>query len=536
MTLTVPKRITEQDTEVVLKFGGGVHSRPSEEDIDPRECADGQNFELDLQNFHYRPRRPFKLVGTVPNNAEIRGFVSLKKPSDNSVSMLVQAGAVVYEWDGTSFTSVGAAEATSKLRGRISHNWWLDEKVIITDINLADVVMEWDGSTLTDTTFTDEDSNPFGTFKAKYCVIQGERALFGNVDDGSTATPHMMVASKVSEFENITVANKPSSALGEDDPFYILTPDLRDINGLVAAFNVIAMSSREGQFYKVVGASAKDITPVPFYPDSFASGEESVSFVGNDIFYGRPGRIESINSTDKFGDVENDDLTVGISNEVDGYEDWQIEYDQRGQKVYCYSADTSEIWVYYKPLKDSKLSPWSRMTTLHAMSMDPTAMMRCYDPVDGLERVFFGDDFGNVYCMDADDYSLGDGNTTIVRVTRQSAIIQLPADTESFDMYGWIKYRKPLSDLTLKLKFDFQGHHIYTHTLEQTLYAPTNRNYFRGGDYFRDGNYFGSTIGKIGQEVISVPGKSTEFQITAEIEGKENFSISQIGLRFSIAK
>jgi len=526
--------IDPQDNTITLQFGGGVHSRPSEEDIDPRECADGQNFELDLQNFHYRSRKPFSTIGQVPNSAEIRGFVSLKKPSDNSVSMLVQAANTVYEWDGTVFTSVGSVAATSKLRGRISHNWWLDEKVIITDINLADVVMEWNGTALSDTTFTDEDGAGFGTFKAKYCVIQGERALFGNVDDGATATPHMMVASKVSEFENITVANKPSSALGEDDPFYILTPDLRDINGLVPAFNIVAMSSREGQFYKVVGASAKDITPVPLHPDSFSSGDESVAFVGNDIFYGRPGRIESLLSTDKFGDVENDDLTVGISNAVDGYENWNIEYNQRTQKAYCYSEDSSEIWVYYKPLQGSEISPWSRMTTLHSMNMDPTAMMRCYDPEDGLEYVFFGDAQGNVYKMDPATHNGLDGSVNSIRVSRTSGLIKFPEDAEALNLDGWIRYRVPSEDLTLKLKFEFQGKHIYTHEIEQTLFAPTVRNYFNGGVYFNNNSYFGSTIGKIAQEIIGVPGGSTEFQITAEIEGPTEFSISEIGLQFTL--
>ena len=526
-------RIGPEDKEIILKFGGGVHSRPSEEDIDPRECHEGENFELDLQNFHFRRRKPFELLGQVPNGTEIRGFVSLKKPSDNSVSMLVQAEDTVYEWDGTKFTSVQTVAATAKLRGRITHNWWLDEKVIVTDINLADVVMEWDGSTLSDVTFTDEDGNSFGTFKAKYCVIQGERALFGNVVSAS-ATPHMIVGSKVSEFENITVANKPSSALGEDDPFYILTPDLRDINGMVAAFDTTAVSSKDGQFYKVTGASAKDIQPVPMFPDSFASGDEAVTYVGNDIFYGRPGRIESVTANDKYGDVENNDLTVGISDQVEGYVDWQLEYNQRSQKVYCYSEDTNEIWVYYKPLHGSGISPWSKMTTTQSVSMNPTAMMRCYDPVDGLEYIYFGDASGNLYKMESDSVN-SDGNTNPIKVVRKSALIRLPLNTEGFTITGWVKYRKPSRDITLKLAFEFQGHHIYTHEIEQTLYAPTNRNYFSGGKYFADGNYFGSAIGKIGQEEIGVPGQSTEFQIKTTIESEEAFSISEIGLRFTIS-
>lgn len=526
--------IEPQDNGFTLTFGGGLHTRPSEEDIDPRECSDGANFELDLQNFHYRSRKPFVNVGTVPNGLEIRGFISLKKSVDNSVSMCVQAGSSVYEWDGTSFTLLTTVVATSKLRGRISHNWWLDDVVLVTDLALADVVMSWDGTTLSDITFTDEDDVSIGTFKAKYCVIQGERALYGNVDDGSTATPHMLVSSKVSDYDNITVANKPSSALGEDDPFYILTPDLRDINGLVPAFNIVAMSSKEGQFYKVVGASAKDITPVALYPDSFASGDEAVAFVGNDIFYGRPGRIESLLANDKFGDVENDDLTVGISDSIVGYQNWQIEYDHRTQKAYCYSEGSSEIWVFYKPLLGSDVSPWSRMTTLHSMDMNPSAMMRCYDPVDGLEYIFFGDSSGNVYKMDPATHEGKDGGVNSIRVTRKSGLVKFPEDAEAFNITGWVRYRKPVDDVTLKLKFEFQGKNIYTHEIEQVLYAPTGRSYFSGGNYFRDDSYFGSSSGKIGQEIIGIPGGSTEFQVTAEIEGTTEFSISEIGLEFTL--
>ena len=115
---------TDGENTVVLKFGGGVHSRASEEDIDLRECSTGENFDLDLQNFHLRRRKAFSTLGQVPNGSEIRGFASLKDSSGN-ISMLVQAGDTVYEWDGTDFTSRGTVAATAKLRGRISQNWLL---------------------------------------------------------------------------------------------------------------------------------------------------------------------------------------------------------------------------------------------------------------------------------------------------------------------------------------------------------------------------------------------------------------------------
>ena len=86
----MPTAIGPEDKTVVIKFGGGVHSRAPADEINPRECASGKNFVLDMQNTQMGPRPPFDLIGTVPNAGEIRGFVSLLK-TDGTVSFLVQA-------------------------------------------------------------------------------------------------------------------------------------------------------------------------------------------------------------------------------------------------------------------------------------------------------------------------------------------------------------------------------------------------------------------------------------------------------------
>ena len=65
--------------EIIIPFGGGVHSRASEADINDQECSQGVNFSLDPENREFRNRKPFDLIGTVPNGAEIRGLVSLYK-------------------------------------------------------------------------------------------------------------------------------------------------------------------------------------------------------------------------------------------------------------------------------------------------------------------------------------------------------------------------------------------------------------------------------------------------------------------------
>ena len=149
------KRFADEDAKI-LRFGGGINSRSSEDQVDPLECTAGENFILDPGNGEFRPREPYDLVGTVPNGAEIRGFATLLK-ADGTVTMLVQAGATVYSWDGAAtFTDVGTVAATAKLRGPKEANWALADKVLIADINLVDDVQEWDGTTSTFRLSTDQ--------------------------------------------------------------------------------------------------------------------------------------------------------------------------------------------------------------------------------------------------------------------------------------------------------------------------------------------------------------------------------------------
>src|SRR3990172_9358189 len=149
-------KIDPKDLALTVKFGGGLHTRASEDEIDPREAADGANFVLDLENSELRNRASFDLIGQVPNQAEIRGGGSLLM-ADGTVSTLIQAGANVYEWDGlTTFTKVGTVVSTAKLRGYWrSHNWTLDDKLLLTDLSLVDVVKEWDGTTFASVSFID---------------------------------------------------------------------------------------------------------------------------------------------------------------------------------------------------------------------------------------------------------------------------------------------------------------------------------------------------------------------------------------------
>ncbi len=545
--------VKPKDLDVKIKFGGGLHTRASADEIDQREAADGQNFLLDLENRELRNRPPFDLVGTVPNGLEIRGGGSLLK-ADGTVSTLFQAGGVVYEWDGaTNFTQRGTCNASSKLRGPWrSHNWTLSNTLLLTDLNLADVVKKWDGTTFSSVAFTKENGTAFGTFYAKYLFVTGERAIFANIKDPGATVPHMIVGSTVSDYTQISIANLPASALSTSDPFYILTPDLRPINGLVDAFGATILSTERGQLFNLAGSSAKDFSFDSFFPGSYASGSESLSYIGTDIIYGRQGRLESVRDTNTFGNSEADDLTKEIADIISAYSGWTIVYNGRANRVYCFPTGVSEVWVFNPAMRTSrslgqgvtgqfiqqpdlpKLSPWTRFTTNHTLAFRPTFAMSMLDPADGLEYMMMGDASGHIYRMEGIGAS-GDGGTANIDTHWVTKVFSAPLDSEFHDIEGYIKYKRRAA-ATVSLTFQFAGKTAFDSTIIINIPPPGGTSiYFGGPNYFGGQIYFGVPFANrlIRQYFPKVPGQASDFQVRIDVLGNTNININEIGLRFA---
>ena len=331
-----------KEAKAELRFGAGISNRASESDIQPSEAAEGYNFDIDLDNKNLRPRRPFALKGTAPNAGEIRGFAQLEK-QDGSISTLIQAAGNVYEWDGAAaFTLRGTVDSGAKLRGGRLANYGLYDYVIITDIEKAEVVKKWDGTSFT--THNHNLTGDGGQFYAKYCQVVDERVFFANVRSG-TDTPHMIVGSTLGDPETLSISDKPTSALGLDDPFYLLSPNLKPVNGFAQAFGRFLFSTTRGNIHSLEGASAQDYYIRDLYPDSGATGDESVVFAGNDVYYGRQGSIETIAGAEAFGDIENDDVTRDILPSVRDVLTWRLIYNPRHKKVYAF-ADDGRLWVF----------------------------------------------------------------------------------------------------------------------------------------------------------------------------------------------
>ena len=529
------QKVGPKDLDVTIKFGGGLHTRASEDEIDPREAADGANFLLDLENRELRPRPPFDLIGTVPNAAEIRGGFTLLK-SDGTVSTCIQAGTKVYEWDGgTTFTERGTVNSQAKLRGHWrSHNWTLDDKVLITDLALLETIKEWDGTTFQSVTFTNEASGSFSSFYAKYLQVNNERAIFSHVKDVNQTSPHMIVGSLRGDYTIITVNDRPASSLSEEDPFFLLTPDLKPINGHEEAFGTAIISTEKGKLFNLKGSSAKDFSFDEFYAGSAAVGEESVAYIGNDIIYGRQGRVESVRDTDRFGDSEADDLTAGVSDQISNYTGWKIIYNSRLNRVYLFPTGVSEVWVYNTAMRGGELSPWQRWTTNHSLAFQPTFVMSMLDPSDGLEYVFMGDASGNFYRLEGSGSS-GDGGSADIAVEWLTKLFSAPLDAQFNSVEGYLKYRKNVA-ATVTLTFLFTGYTASDESVIITIPQISGAAHFGGDHYFGGDVFFGIAFqNRLLRRRFSVKGQNNDFQIRIQVEGSNTFALNEIGLRFKAA-
>ena len=513
-----------------------MNTRQRIADINPDECTDGQNFELSREQRALITRKPFDLVATAPNLSQIDGYAQLVTKA-GAITTLIQAGTSVYSWDGaSSFTLVGTVASGAKLRGPLEQNFTLDDIVIITDLEKAQPVMQWDGTTFT--TFT---HNLGVTLYAKFGRVIGERLLLANVT-APTDVPHLLIGSELSNANVLTVLNRPSSALSDSDPFYIPMPDLKPINGMDEVAQQLVLSTARGKLFALSGTSAFDFSIVPFYQGSSIANDDAMVNTGNDLLLGVEGRIETLSGIVAFGDVETNDLTRFISTEVDEVTGWRMVYDRRNQRVFCFPDNSTVCWVFYKSLvyygsqkqlntDASNLSPWSKWTTAHVMEMNPSLAMRLIDPVTSIESVYMGDRFGNIYKFDgAGDL---DGGLNVVTLKRRSGLIMVP-DADIFDVRVNIDYRKNIA-ADIILRFLFAG--VETADATLTISLPAGGGAFYGGSFYYGGaSYYSSSAGKIRRTQKHAQGRGNGLQIEVEISAQGTIDIQQIEVILTAAK
>lgn len=512
----------------LLTFEGGIN----EQDVslvEIPECIEGHNFELGFKNTHFQPRKPFDHLGTATNASQIHGFIQLIK-ADNTETTLVQAGDTVYLWDGSStFTSKGTVNAASRLR---SATWTLGGYTVITDTAKQTVVKKWDGTTFSTLT------TGLASLYAKYAIVHLGRMWLFNVKAG-TDTPHLFVASEFENPEsyNTSLRAKDSSFSTGNEAFYMVTPDLKPINGVALFFGSLVISTEGGQLWKLTGNDSTDFALVPFYSGSAAVGTESMANIGDDVVYmKRDGVIESISATEKFGDTKTDDLSKWIPISTSGVTSCITVYDQTRQKVYFF-AGSNKLLVLFKDMLGTGLSPWSLYKTDESSSFITNAVIYMRQPGGSNYYVYWGDSLGKIYQMDG----TGDGDagaTDIVayRKTRMFDKVERK-DGTVFDPYkdtfrGTVYYRR-IADIDLLLDVEWADDYAInrcTIPLAGPAVGDT-ASYFGGSAYFA-GSYYFNTGFQYSQRTstkgFSPVGRGPGFYLGFTVQSAQIFDIMRI--------
>lgn len=518
-----------------LTFEGGINEQDLTQ-VSDVECIDGYNFELGLINTHYNPRKPFDLLGTATNAQPINGFAQLIK-NDDTETTLVQAGGTVYEWNGTStFTSRGTVSSASRLRGV---TWELGGYSVVVDTAKSTVVKKWDGTSFTTLT---TGLSP-ATLYAKYALVHLNRVWLFNITTTSN-TPHMVLVSAFEDPESYSAANRAKgSGVTANLAFFMLTPDLKPINGAVLFYNTIIISTEKGRLWKLTGSDATDFAWEPFYAGSSAIGTETIANIGDDLVYMRKdGVIESLRSTETFGDVKTDDLSKWISTTVAGSTDCITVYDQSRQKVYFFIG-SNKVPVLYKEMlgaRDSsgrQLSPWSKYKTAHASSFSMNAAIYMRQPGGDNYYVYWGDSVGRIFQMEGT--SAGDPGTTSIEVYRKSKLFENledvhgnPIDPNRDDIKGRVYYRR-VADVDLLLDFEWSDDYS-TNRCTVPLKGPgtgDTASYFNASAYFGGEFYFNTGFllsQRISSQGFSPVGKGPGFYVSTTVQTTQDFDILKL--------
>lgn len=534
-THNIGKPLYPEKPRFTLKFPFGLNESDTPQ---IGECIEGYNFDLKLDSDVLRPRAPFDLKGTATNSSEITGLLQLVK-RDATQTTLVVAGSTVYLWDGGStFTSKGTVTATALLRDTY---WSLDDYLVITDLNWKNVVKKWDG-----TTFENLTTGLSDDLYAKYAIQYLGRMWLFNVKT-STETPHLMVASAFEDPTSYDTSARggPATSGGSAfstglEAFYMLTPDLRPINGVALYQDTLIISTDHGKLFKLTGSSASDFAWVDFFDGSPAVGTETVANIGNDVVFMREGgHINLLSATQLFGDVKAYELSRWIPDSIKNLTDAITVYDKIGQRVLFFV--NNEVLVLFKNLLrsdrtqlESGNSAWSKYITDDSSNFNTKAARFMYRPGTTDYSVFFGDSTGRVFDLNGE--GSGDAGSSDIKLLRKSRVI----NNEVIDpwpyiyeiLHGRVQYRRN-GPFDLTLSFDWDDEYNVSSSIATLKGAPAGNFavyfasdiYFGGDVYFSEGFVF---EGKISSKGFSPTGKGPGFFLSVSADTKVQYQVDKI--------
>lgn len=400
-----------------LKFGGGLNTRQLPEDIDPREATLLENVDIDIDRKSLRRRMPLIPLcalsgadweGSAPVTAILGPFPRRQTAGEgggldwDQARFLIQSGTDVFQMQrvGSAWKISSSATFTVATGTRLHYTQAsfseADRYGVVTDLNKKEVVKSVYIDTAGAFVVADFAHNLGGTVDlyAKYSFIEDDRLWLANIttDTAGTVanTPHLIVASAREDLVTLSISNRPSSSLGAGDPFYLPTPDLKAVNGVVSALGYLIFSTHKGSMFSLVGFSAVDFYFNRLYSQSGATGDLGVTYAGNDILYYSEGAVESIAGTEAFGNVEVDDFSRPIKKSMalpfneattdftdaggNDAPEATLAYFSAANTVFVSKKGEPFLWVMNKSFHDqrakdvsllkdgTKLSPWCKWT------------------------------------------------------------------------------------------------------------------------------------------------------------------------------
>jgi len=595
-------------------FGAGINEQ-DEYNINIQECSEGFNFILDPVGTVFERRSTQDVVATAPNAGTITAIMQLVK-RDDTQTQLVASDSIIYKWNGSSvFSDVTPTVFVPGSRLRAAR-WSLQDYLVISDLDLATRLLQWDGTTcdrlptgvsigepmsvttLTrsastatavtagahgyntgdyvvvngadpsgynlDSQITVTDSITFtypvdaslttpatGTItadeasvvKAKHALVHNGRMWLFNLDVDGTAFPQLCLVSDFEDpqnYDNVKRAGDSSFTTG-NEAFFLVSPDLRPIINADRFYDQLVIATKDGQLFSLSGDDATNYAFESFYSGSGSASEEGMANMGNDLVYFRTGKaIESLLSTDKYGDVAADDLSWWIPTSVKQLSAPIAIYDQTQQKVYFFDESLEGVMVLDKTFMSSdkftnqRLSPWSKYVT--AMSNNFITKVATQIRAADAETftVYWGDSAGVIYNINGIG-DFGDGGTTKIDVSRKSRVIT-DLNTNDELTVGRLEYQRS-DEVDVDLIFAWLDE-LNLSNITITLKEPEGAaefSYFGSSDiYWGDSDlYWGAdtTVADTEQrsnQGFSAVGSSTGFVLTINLSVTGTFKIARI--------
>ena len=514
-----------------LTFEGGLNET-NRHYIQAGECFSGFNFTLNHTDGSFRRRPTQDSISVADNGEAITGLVQLRKRND-TLSTLVQAGTSLYRYAPTSMTTVVATVASgAKLRGIGSqYNWELGDYQIITDIALSEPVSTWNGTTYSAMGHTIPGVT---NFYAKYAAVKDGRVWLFNIRTDGDYNPHMLLAS---EYED--ASNYDSSTLGESvgastDPFYMLSPDMRTINGACLFKNQLIISTNNGRLFRLSGTDPSTYAWVDFYDGSAAIGTETLLNIGNDVMYLQSGaNVELLSSTEEYGDVKADDVGRFIQTTLSNVTDAISVYDQWRQRAYFFIAN--KVLVFDKNSWGVRrgLSPWAVWTTNMPNLFNAGVAGYIAHPDYPGSTVVWGDDQGNLYDLNGQGL-VGDDDEYPIVANRVSREAESPEFISS-SLAGRVHYSRR-GECVANITGLFGGSFAKP-SVPVTLKGPTfdSAAIFFGGPAWLGGPYYFGAEASNEEEAAAtstvgfdLPGEGGHISLTIEIQTSGEFEVNKI--------